>query len=258
MTGELSGKTIIVTGSTSGIGRETAIHLARAGAFVGVAGRNVAGAHGTLEAIAADGGEAMFVPIDVTEEAAWARAIAQVLDRGDGLHGLIANAGEAVLKPIDQLTEADFEFLLKVNYDGCFLGLKHGLPAIAASGGGAIVNIASVAGMRAGPGSSAYGTTKAAMLGLTKDAARWASQGGTGVRVNALCPGLIWGPGVVESQGEEGAARFRAIIEPKTPLGRVGEVADIAAFLVYLMSDAAAAANGQTFVLSGGLDLLFP
>ncbi len=258
MTGELHGKTIIVTGSTSGIGRETAIQLARAGAFVGVAGRNVAGGQGTLEAIAAAGGQAMFVPIDVTDEAAWIRAVGQVMDRGPGLHGMIANAGEAVLRPIDQLTEADFEFLLKVNYDGCFLGLKHALPAIAASGGGAIVNIASVAGMRAGPGSSAYGTTKAAMLGLTRDAARWASRAGSGVRVNAVCPGLIWSEGVAESQGEEGAKRFRAMIEPKTPLGRVGEVGDIAAFLVYLMSDAAVAANGRTFVLSGGLDLLFP
>lgn len=253
----LKGKTILVTGATSGIGRAAAIELGRAGAFVAVGGRKMDLAEETLSLIRAAGGDGMTVRLDVTDAAAWAAAGNAITAQTGALHGLVNNAGEAKNKPIADLTSDELNFLTGINCAGVRTGIDALAPIIAKSGG-AILNIASVAGLRAGPNGSAYSASKAAMVGLgTGYAAKFAHEG-TDVRVNNLLPGLIWSDSVADSLGEEGARAFRAMIEPKTPLGRVGTPEDVATVIAYLMSDAAAGISGQTITVSGGLELCWP
>lgn len=253
----LHGKTILVTGATSGIGRSAAIELGRMGAFVAVGGRKMDLAEETLSLIREAGGHGMTVRLDVTDAAAWAAAGDTIVAETGALHGLVNNAGEAKNKPIADLTSDELDFLTSINCMGVRTGIEALAPIIAKSGG-AILNIASVAGLRAGPTGSAYSASKAAMVGLgTAYAAKFAHDN-TDVRVNNLLPGLIWSDSVADSLGEEGAAAFRRMIEPKTPLGRVGIPSDVATVIAYLLSDAAAGISGQTITVSGGLELCWP
>lgn len=253
----LQGKTILVTGATSGIGRAAAIELGRMGAFVAVGGRKMDLAEETLALIREAGGNGMTVRLDVTDAAAWAAAGDTIVAETGALHGLVNNAGEAKNKPIADLTSAELDFLTSINCMGVRTGIEALAPIIAKSGG-SILNIASVAGLRAGPTGSAYSASKAAMVGLGTSYAAKFAHAGHDVRVNNLLPGLIWSDSVADSLGEEGAAAFRRMIEPKTPLGRVGIPSDVATVIAYLLSDAAAGISGQTITVSGGLELCWP
>jgi len=253
----LDGKTLLVTGATSGIGRATAIEIGRSGGWVAIGGRKRDLAGETLALVRAAGGDGMVVTLDVTRTEVWASAVAQILDARGVLHGLVNNAGESRNKPIDALTAADLRFLLDINLGGTRNGIAACLEAIAASGGGGIVNVSSVAGLRAAPGGSAYGASKAAVIGLSESWARSEARA-RGVRINALSPGLIWSDSVADSLGEQGAADFRTWIEPKTPLGRVGAPEEVGRMIAFLLSDAAASISGQAISVSGGLEFNLP
>lgn len=254
---DLAGKTVLVTGATSGIGRATAIELGRLGAFVAVGGRKLPLAEETLSQVRAAGGDGMVVSLDVTSESHWQSAIEAIVAARGALHGLVSNAGESRHRHIAELTTADLSFLLAVNYRACVLGMTYAGEAMRKSGG-SIVNVSSVAGLRAGPGNAAYGTSKAGAIGLTLGFANAFKQQGSSVRINALQPGFIWSESVEQSLGREGAAAFRGMIEPKTPLGRVGQVDEVARMAAFLLSDAAEPINGQLVTVSGGLELSFP
>lgn len=254
----LAGKVVAITGATAGIGRACAFACAREGATVVVTGRNAARGEGVLAQILAAGGRGTYLRQDVTEEADWSRTADAIRTQFGRLDALVNNAGESINKPIGQLTRADFQFLLRVNFEAPFLGMRACFPLLSASGGGVVINVSSVAALRGGPGGTIYGSSKAAMTGLSVAAAAEGARLSPAVRVNALHPGFIWGEGPVESLGEEGARQFRERIVAKTPLRRVGEVEDVAGFVVYLLSDEARAITGQELIVDGGLALAYP
>lgn len=254
---DLRGKTILVTGATSGIGRAAAIEIGRRGGFVAVGGRKLDLAAETLALARAAGGDGCVVSVDVTDAQSWAAAARQIATTRGELHGLVNNAGEAINRPIETLSKADLAFLYGINVHGTRLGMDM-MQDLLTRGRGTILNISSVAGIRAAPAGSAYSATKAAMIGCTRGyAARYAAAG-TPIRVNSVQPGLIWSDSVADSLGEEGARKFRAMIEPKTPLGRVGQPEEVAAAITFLLSDAARPVTGQAINVSGGLELGWP
>ncbi|TYC85021.1 SDR family NAD(P)-dependent oxidoreductase [Novosphingobium sp. BW1] len=252
----LAGKAVLVTGATSGIGRASAIEIGRQGGFVFVGGRKPDLAEETLALVREAGGDGAFIRLDVTDTSAWEAAAATIRERHGALNGLVNNAGEAKNLPIEDLNEDVPRFLVQLNYGGSRRGMDVLLPLLEA-GQGSVVNVASVAGMRAGFGGSAYGASKAAIIGLSQSYDQ-AIAAPRKVRVNAIQPGLIWSDSVTDSLGEEGARQFRAMIEGKTPIGRVGTPDEVGRFVAFLVSDAAAGIHGQALPVSGGLELVHP
>lgn len=247
ITFNFSGKVALVTGGSRGIGRATALLFARSGAKIVIGDVDLAGSE-TIETIKGDGGEGIFVQTDVTDEGNVKNLIATAVKTYGGLHCAFNNAG--VAPPMGTLAEMDestFDSILAVDLKGVFLCMKHEIAHMLQSGGGAIVNTASIAGLIAEPGISAYIAAKHGVIGLSKAAAvEYANQG---IRINALAPGLVntamtkaWFDDPVMS------AHFIA----NTPIGRVSQPAEIASMVLFLCSDLASFAVGQTFVIDGG------
>lgn len=247
----LSGKVVVITGGTSNIGKGCATRAAAEGATVVVTGRDPKRGADTEQEIRSTGGNVHYHAMDVMVEADWTRTIDDVLAKHGRIDALVNNAGDCILKPIETLGLDTLWYLLQINLEAAFMGIKHGMPAIARSGGGSIVNISSVAGIKAGANSTGYGTSKAGMTNITKTAALEGA--GNKVRVNAVHPGLIWsGYSQVKAFGEEGAKKFRVMIEGKTPLHTVGAASDIGGIVAYLVSDQARSVTGTEIVVDGG------
>lgn len=263
MTG-LAGRVALVTGAASGIGRASAIALAREGARVVVADVDERGGTEVCRAIEADKGKADFIALDVTDESAWSRAIEQVRARCGALHVLVNNAGICISAPLAELSLASWRRQLAVNLDGVFLGTKAALPLLAASGGGSIINVSSVAGLRGVPGLSGYCATKGGVRLFTKAVALECAQAKNRVRVNSIHPGGIETPlwAKMANDGQPPAAGDPAIPErmqaareaslSATPLAFNGTPDDIAAGVVYLASDEARFITGSELVIDGG------
>jgi NAD(P)-dependent dehydrogenase (short-subunit alcohol dehydrogenase family) len=242
-----SGKVALVTGGSRGIGRATALLFAQSGAKVVIGDVDPAGDE-TVEAIKRDGGEATFVRTDVSVESDVKNLIAAAVKTYGGLHCAFNNAG--VLPPtvpLVEMEESTFDQTLAVDLKGVFLCMKHEITHMLQSGGGAIVNTASIAGLIAEPGISAYIAAKHGVIGLSKAAAvEYASKG---IRINALAPGLV---NTAMTKAWFDDPNMSAYFTANTPIGRVSEPAEIAGMVLFLCSDLASFAVGQTFVIDGG------
>jgi NAD(P)-dependent dehydrogenase (short-subunit alcohol dehydrogenase family) len=255
--GRLEGKVAIVTGAASGIGRASALAFAREGAKVLVIDRDAAALESTAQAVAALGGTALAHPADVGEETEVRRFVARAQDAFGGLDIVYANAGiSGGLTPLLDQTPELWAEVLRVNLIGPFLAIKHAAPVMAARGGGSIVLTASVAGLRASAGGSAYASSKAGVISLAQTAAHALT--GTGVRVNAICPGLIE-TGMTKPMFDHARAKGTdAKIGQLNPLKRAGRPEEIAAMALFLASDESSYVNGQAFAVDGGLSSSHP
>jgi NAD(P)-dependent dehydrogenase (short-subunit alcohol dehydrogenase family) len=243
----LAGKTAVVTGAAGGIGRGVALELAREGAAVLVSDLAAAKAGGeeTVALIDAEGGSAAFTPCDVTSARDCAALVDAAMARFGALDCAVNNAGIAVHKPLAEVTEEEYDRVLAVNLKGVFLGMRAQIPAMVERGGGAIVNIASVAGLMAVPLISPYTASKHGIIGLTRNAAM--EYGAAGVRVNAVCPNAIRTP-LMDASPPEFVAD---LIRPQA-IPRVGEPEEVGFAVAYLCSDRAAFVTGVALPVDGG------
>ena len=247
--GRLTGKVGIVTGATSGIGRGCALAMVKAGARLVVTGRNVERGHITVDLIEQLGGEALFVQQDVTRESDWHRVIDGTVNRFGRIDILLNNAGDAKLGPITELTLETLRFLLRVDLEGPFLGMKLAWPHLVAAGGGAIINMSSVAGQRGVAGGSAYSTVKGAQAAMSRAAAVEGAP--VNIRVNSMHPGLIWTEGVIDVMGDN-VEEFKPRLLAHVPWGAFGEPKNVADACVYLASDEARHVTGIELNVDGG------
>ena len=259
----MTGKIAVVTGAASGIGRETALLLARQGASVAATDLDATGAEATARAILEAGGRAIALKLDVTSEADWEAAVAQVTNRWNCPSVLVASAGIAFAKPVTETRLEDWRRVMAVNLDGVFLGIKHILGAMRqARAAGSIVIVSSVSGMRAFAGASAYGASKAAVRFLAKVVALECAENGDNIRVNAVVPGAVITPMwrtmdffqdlVAKHGSEEGAWKALGAYPEASPLKRFATAAEVARAILYLASDESAFVNGTELVVDGG------
>lgn len=238
----LDGRTALVTGGARGIGAAIVRRLHAEGANVVIT--DLLDAEG--EALAAGLGQrALFVHHDVADEAGWQAAVAAAVERFGALHVLVNNAGVYQPGAVEDTSTATFEWMVRVNQTGTFLGMKHALEPMKAAGGGSIVNISSIAGMVGFPGACAYVGTKWAVRGMTKTVAVEFAR--HRIRVNSVHPGFIDTPMLAGNSDEANAAGIAA-----TPLKRVGQPDDIAAAVAYLAGDGASFVTGTELVVDGG------
>jgi NAD(P)-dependent dehydrogenase (short-subunit alcohol dehydrogenase family) len=247
ITFDFSDKVALVTGGSRGIGRATALLFAQSGAKVVIGDVDPAGQE-TVEAIKHDRGEAIFVQIDVTDDGDVRNLIATAVRTYGALNFAFNNAG--IGPPMSTLADTDesiFDRILAVDLKGVFLCMKHEIAHMLQSGGGAIVNNASIAGLIAEPGISAYIAAKHGVIGLSKAAAvEYANQG---IRINALAPGLV---NTEMTKAWFDDPHMSAHFIGNTPIGRVSQPAEMAGMVLFLCSDLASFAVGQTFVVDGG------
>jgi NAD(P)-dependent dehydrogenase (short-subunit alcohol dehydrogenase family) len=241
-----AGKVALVAGASRGIGSATARAFARAGASVVLAARDRQALDSVVESIRATGGQALAVPTDVGDSASVEQLVRQTLSTFGRLDAAFNNATDGPLPaPLADIDPADFDRGIRTNIRGTFLGMKYQIPAMRRSGGGAIVNMASIAGLNGVANLAAYVAGKAGIIGLTKVAALdYADQG---IRVNVIAPGPIL-THHLERAGEE-AQRGAAA---STPMRRVGRVEEVAAAVLWLCSDHASFITGATLPIDGG------
>src|SRR6266481_2754023 len=246
MASSLKGKVALVTGGGSGIGRATAMAFAREGAKVAVADYVPEGGERTAKEITAAGGEAIFIHTDVSvgrQVEAMVNKIVQTWGRLDCAHN---NAGiEGRMANTAECTEENFDRTIAINLKGVWLCMKYEIPQMLKQGGGAIVNTASVAGLIGIEGSAAYNASKHGVIGLTRAAALDYAK--AGIRVNAVCPGVIRTPMVERIVGTEAEAGLIAM----EPIGRMGKPEEVAEAVVWLCSDAASFVTGNAMPVDG-------
>lgn len=248
-------KVALVTGGGSGIGQATALAFARRGARVVVAGRREEAGEGTLTKIRCMGGEALFVPTDVSRPADVEALVNTTLENFGRLDFAVNSAGtEGRIAPTAELTSEDYEQAMDVNVKGVFLCMQQEIRAMLKAGSGSIVNVASIYAQRAVAGSLLYVAGKHAVIGMTKAAAL--DYAGQGLRINAISPGAVEtamlervAGTVSEGSLAEGMQAFASMV----PMGRLGRPEEAARTILWLCSDSASYMTGTSLVMDGGL-----
>jgi NAD(P)-dependent dehydrogenase (short-subunit alcohol dehydrogenase family) len=245
MSGRVAGKVALITGAARGMGAAHARAMAREGASVAIA--DIAPEAG--EQLAAElrtaGAQASYHHHDVTDPAAW-REVSEAVERAHGpINVLVNNAGVQMRSFGIEADDEEWATVIAVNQQGVFLGMRTVIPSMTANSGGSIINIASAAALVGLPGSLPYQASKSAVLGLTRGAA--VAYGRQGIRVNAICPGLI-----VTSMTESASANAVESMKSQIPLGRDGKPEEISAAVLFLASDESSYITGVALPIDGG------
>ncbi len=249
----LDAKTLIITGGASGIGAATCRLAAAEGAIVVVADLAAQADH-ARHVVDDSGPRAVFMPLDVTVEADWERVVDDTVARFGRLDGLLNSAGIGMAQDIEACSLDDFHRVYRVNGLGVFLGCKHAVRAMRTGGGGSIVNISSVLGLRGTAGAPAYAASKGSVRLLTKNVAVHCARHGYNIRCNSVHPGYIETPMIAPRLARSvDNMTGRQHLESLHPMGRLGQPEEIARLVLFLLSDEASFSTGAEFVADGGL-----
>lgn len=261
MSGKLRDKVACITGAASGIGRATALLLASEGAIVVATDIQADKGPGLIAEIEGAGGRGCFLAHDVAEEDQWRAVVAEIRARYGRLDILVNNAGVGYAGPVVDMSLDLWRRQMAINVDGVFLGVKHALPLMRDNGGGgSIINVSSIAGIKASANVSGYNASKGAVRLFTKSIALECAAAKDGIRVNSVHPGIvetaIWDTllGTTEdgSNGRPRTATLDAAVAGAIPLGHKGEAEDIAQGILWLASDESRYVTGTELVIDGG------
>jgi len=247
----VKGKVAIVTGGGGGMGRADAMLLAKEGAKIVVTDLDEAAVKNVAGEINSQGGKAVSIKHDVTSETDWSTVLRKTLEEFGKLDVLVNNAGVILYKKIEDISLSEWRWLMSVNLDGVFLGTKFAIEAMRKSGGGSIVNIASVAGLIGNPDASAYHASKGGVRSFSKAAAIECSKAGYdyNIRVNSIYPGVINTRMADDLRKDE--AKYKTAVSWH-PMGHFGEPEDVAYGVLYLASDESKFLTGSELVIDGG------
>lgn len=258
MTMALDQRVVLVTGAGAGIGHAIARAMAVAGARVACADIDESAAQSTADAIRSGGGESLAVAVDVGDLQQIDRMVREVTDRMGRIDVLVNNAGVTIRKYIMDVTEEDWDRIHRINAKGVFFCLQRVAREMIGTGGGSIVNIASISGRGyAGTSNAAYSASKGAVISMTRTASQ--QLGEHGINVNAVCPGVTRTPLLERSMARRAKAMNVSVEEAErsviatVPIGRLNDPEDIAALAVFLASPAARNITGQAMNVDGGI-----
>lgn len=244
----LADKTVLITGANRGIGKAIALRLARDGAQVAIGARNVTTAVAVLDEIADSGGQAIAVPMDVTDSASCEAAVASVLAQWHKIDVLVNNAGITRDALLLRMNEEQWDAVIDTNLKGVYRCSRAVLRPMLKARSGCIINISSVVGITGNAGQANYAAAKAGIIGFTKSLAL--ELAARNIRVNAIAPGYM-----ETEMTQELAPEQRSQLLSRIPLGKTGRPEDVAAATAFLVSDDAAYITGQTLVIDGGISL---
>lgn len=256
---EFKNKVIFITGAASGMGRAAALRFGSLGARVAVAARNETGGQETVRMIRDAGGTAEFVRCDVSVDTAVKAAVEKTVELFGALDYAFNNAGcgadgvHIPFVPLTEVTEEDWCKVINTNLTGVFHCLKYELQQMQKQGGGAIVNTASIGGLKMAPNFGAYGPSKAGVVAITQTAA--VENAKAGIRVNVVCPGPTTGTNLMQASMESGAQDTEFMCNNVIPMGKLGTTEDVVDSVVFLCSEQSGHITGMAMPVCGGMQM---